>query len=1522
MNPNRAFPLLGILVALLSVLSAAFAAPSPQIGISVTYPTENLSVNQGLFFHVTTNVSCSVTNCEDIEVSLDPYPPECTNYTEIDWDGNSIYDPYTTGKCSNTLTPGWYRLNGTYDAIPVQRSYIDLICNTHAPGFLNFSYPTSPGGTTSGNICYHWSGNTCNWYSTGIKVTNCAGYYVYYLTPSPTCTLHPCTTDEIPPPPQEKFGLISETPGTQPFYTNGSNPATINLNAGQSQLVTFWVNATGTPWDYEFFAYANRSASPSSVNNRTGNFSVLIVPPPGVAFVNLPAFSQSTGGEAEVQIELSADNFLGGPDSPTLDSMWWNDGSDDHPYSSPVMHTFSDGDYVLTAYAEDTDGKIYSSVHLLGVGSVACGDVITDDVTLTSDLDCSGYDGDAITIQGNNVNLDCDGHSIIGSGDESGYTGVHVDHSDGVTVENCVITDFEDGIYMDYSNEGRILGNTLDNNYYGLDMYYADFNSVLENRFNWNVIGFYLYQSDSNQIGRNIVRDTEDGNFGSGSCPFLYLWQGTGYEYYTDLAGESLGGSWFETPLYEAGIYELGDFRATDGVYRMKVREVIPESDFFDEAKLAIVDVPEGYGVLNQWHNTYSDDKAPPKGFMTIKDPKAPISATDRHGNDVLSEISERDGAPLPTRNGEPNSVIVDFGSIGHPEHAKLVITGWSSYEDNPGLGSQKNLLIETTGESGEWAEAKRFGKFTGDSRTFVFDISGIVGADDTRMRITAPYSKTTINVIDQVLLDDSEPADVEVAYVDPDVAELRHGGAATYEYATTEHRHIVSDDVLPDVEGDLMYGNFTKYGDVGPLLESADDKFAIMRHGDELELQFSDIPRREGMDRYVFLKADVMYAIKYSVKGFVSDSIEPMPFHGMSAYPYPEGESYPYDAEHLAYIGEWNTRAYEKPGKFGGSLPYSFNNTVFENTITGGEHSTGLYLEYEESTSLLNNRISGVMTGIDLYESDDSLIRGNIISSETGRGLIMRQESDDNVVEFNTIRSDSSENCYYDNCGAVFIGKSEDNVLRFNTLEATEGYGIYLGYSYWTTVTDNTIAASGDDYFGIFLTKDSEDNLFLRNSITSDFWVGDHVGGNDFSDDDYGNKYFDSEGTGAWELFDIIDTDGDRWADDGADLPFNSDLGYTFWEGLGEDWHPYVAAESAGDDDGGTTPALSLEFDSGCEGNVVTVDGAGDGASVVVKDSAGNILASGRTESDEFVFQGCGLEGISIKATMSGHLPGTLGGRDTVSCEECGIENASPAGCAADGDCAINERCLDGDCVQVPCPCGQVQNHQCMPYECCADPDCAADETCESHSCVKKPDEGCKADGECPPAQYCDVPPGAASGSCKDVTGQCGYVENHVFVPYGYECGSEEGCPACSEGFACVDHGCVQNDVSCPTTGIVGDSKTCEVKYDGEPCTGCEYVVTDPSGKNTTGRTDENGNFALPLGSEGTYKVALIRDGQVVKVIEVKAFPQAAPEEGAQPEKPAAEGDDAGMTALLALVVIAAIAVGAFYMMRGKGKK
>jgi hypothetical protein len=110
--------------------------------------------------------------------------------------------------------------------------------------------------------------------------------------------------------------------------------------------------------------------------------------------------------------------------------------------------------------------------------------------------------------------------------------------------------------------------------------------------------------------------------------------------------------------------------------------------------------------------------------------------------------------------------------------------------------------------------------------------------------------------------------------------------------------------------------GNVTRYGDVTELLREKDDMYVIMLHGDEITLEFDGrgLPALpEGWQRDFFVYADG-FGKDMDINSARPDTIEPLPFHGMSAYPYPSTESYPTDEPHREYLRKYNTRRYDDP--------------------------------------------------------------------------------------------------------------------------------------------------------------------------------------------------------------------------------------------------------------------------------------------------------------------------------------------------------------------------------------------------------------------------------------------------------------------------------------------------------------------------------------------------------------------------------------------------------------------------------
>ena len=100
-----------------------------------------------------------------------------------------------------------------------------------------------------------------------------------------------------------KLGLIPNTPGFKPFWTNESNPRTISLNRSQHEIVTFWVNATGPAKNYTFFVYVNQTAD-QSISNITTEWNVTIPYP--VITIIAPS-NDSTLNTSSVTFNVSID---------------------------------------------------------------------------------------------------------------------------------------------------------------------------------------------------------------------------------------------------------------------------------------------------------------------------------------------------------------------------------------------------------------------------------------------------------------------------------------------------------------------------------------------------------------------------------------------------------------------------------------------------------------------------------------------------------------------------------------------------------------------------------------------------------------------------------------------------------------------------------------------------------------------------------------------------------------------------------------------------------------------------------------------------------------------------------------------------------------------------------------------------------------------------------------------------------------------------------------------------------------
>ena len=118
--------------------------------------------------------------------------------------------------------------------------------------------------------------------------------------------------------------------------------------------------------------------------------------------------------------------------------------------------------------------------------------------------------GQFIVIESSEITLNCDGHIINGSGSQK--NGISITSKVGVTIKNCNVTEFRNGIVFEFSNNNTLSGSTvMGNSDDGIELSQSDGNTLSDNIVNGNKDdGIQLYQSDGNTLSDNIVNGNED----------------------------------------------------------------------------------------------------------------------------------------------------------------------------------------------------------------------------------------------------------------------------------------------------------------------------------------------------------------------------------------------------------------------------------------------------------------------------------------------------------------------------------------------------------------------------------------------------------------------------------------------------------------------------------------------------------------------------------------------------------------------------------------------------------------------------------------------------------------------------------------------------------------------------------------------------------------------------------------------------------------------------------------------------
>ena len=405
-----------------------------------------------------------------------------------------------------------------------------------------------------------------------------------------------------------------------------------------------------------------------------------------------------------------------------------------------------------------------------------------------------------------------------------------------------------------------------------------------------------------------------------------------------------------------------------NGRYELRVTNELEEAVFADRFQLIAVDHPQ---VVEVYPNEGMTDPPRPFKLFVTRGARPPLTAVDDHGNDVLSRIRKMDrqypddftrdpvrgyatehsltlklvntntgfagtaGVPPASANstrsnwiasavtgggrdarGPSKSDRVSHGSQSK-DHIVLLLTGWTDYawsSDNVAAaqaGKKMTLpALQVKDVKGNWRTViEDIGIPVGRPQTVTVDLTGKFLSSSREVRIV-----TNMRILwDQILVDTTHPQPgPRMTRLDPISAGLRWRGFS---------REITPDGREPfgyDYEQvsftspwKVMPGRYTREGDVRELLLKTDDMFVISLPGDEISLSFDASklpPLRAGWKRSFLLYADG-FSKEMDINSASPDQVWPLPFHGMTRYPYAEPEAYPMTAARRAYFNKYNTR-------------------------------------------------------------------------------------------------------------------------------------------------------------------------------------------------------------------------------------------------------------------------------------------------------------------------------------------------------------------------------------------------------------------------------------------------------------------------------------------------------------------------------------------------------------------------------------------------------------------------------------
>jgi tetratricopeptide (TPR) repeat protein len=449
-------------------------------------------------------------------------------------------------------------------------------------------------------------------------------------------------------------------------------------------------------------------------------------------------------------------------------------------------------------------------------------------------------------------------------------------------------------------------------------------------------------QDEINLAAKKTHRIAELDRRGS-SCPVLFSWNGREYEFIADMIGPGVVGHWVapgERDVPDPDEYlkvAAHSVRPRNGLLSFRFLEPMEETVYLDQVRLVAVDHPAAFEV-NPNERFVSAPPFPEFRVIATRDARPPVGAWDDRGNNVLPLIEKRDRKYVTGFDQLPFAgfaklhwVELDLGPWDAAKPLRLLIDGYTDYFTATSMyaANQAGIkviapYVEAQDAAGKWVRAiEDMGFPAGLERTMVTELTGKLLAGTRRIRIVSNLKIYW----DAIRIDQTPDTEQVHVYEVP----LATASLAFLGYPREIRLQPASDTTYSYTQRSMTgpyaraAGNYTRFGDVRELLGAADDRFVVFGSGEGVKLDFDPqslpaLPVGWVRDYFFYANGFEKDLDFYAAHAF---TVEPLPKHTLMPYPYPEGQDYPADNEHLRYQLEYNTR--QRSDKLPPTLRYRY---------------------------------------------------------------------------------------------------------------------------------------------------------------------------------------------------------------------------------------------------------------------------------------------------------------------------------------------------------------------------------------------------------------------------------------------------------------------------------------------------------------------------------------------------------------------------------------------------------------------